>query len=167
MAWTTPDTFTAGQVLTAAEMNANVRDNTNALYDTVRLLGKLERTTNLTINAATTSEVFATDLTITTVNGAAYRCEFYCGNVVIGTGGFLEVFLTNGSGTRRGRFATVGSTATEFCMYGVHYFTATGTSTTFNVEGTSSVTNNILRAGDGTTTNTVPMFLRVFGPDLS
>lgn len=33
MAWTTPATFTTGNVLTAAQMNTNVRDNTNYLFD--------------------------------------------------------------------------------------------------------------------------------------
>lgn len=32
MAWTTPRTWVAGEVVTAAYMNANVRDNTNHLY---------------------------------------------------------------------------------------------------------------------------------------
>ena len=35
MAWTTPATFTASNVLTAAQLNANVRDNTLALYGTM------------------------------------------------------------------------------------------------------------------------------------
>ncbi len=167
MAWTTPDTFNAGNVLTAAELNKNVRDNTNALYDSVRLVGSLSRTTQLIINAGVTSEVFASDLTINTVNGVAYRCEFFCANAVTGAGGYLQLILTNGSGTGLGRMSTIGGSATEFSVYAVHYFTATAASTTFNIEGTSSVTNNILRAGDGTGTNLVPMFLRVFGPDLS
>jgi hypothetical protein len=33
MAWTAPSTWVSGAILTAAQMNVNVRDNTNALYD--------------------------------------------------------------------------------------------------------------------------------------
>lgn len=33
MAWTTPMTFTTGNVLTAANLNTDVRDNTNYLFD--------------------------------------------------------------------------------------------------------------------------------------
>lgn len=34
MAWTTPRTWTTGEVVTAAQMNSDVRDNTQHLFDT-------------------------------------------------------------------------------------------------------------------------------------
>jgi hypothetical protein len=44
MAWTTPGTATAGEVLTAAFWNANVRDNSNHLYqNTAQLIETITR----------------------------------------------------------------------------------------------------------------------------
>ena len=95
-------------------------------------------------------EIFSSDLTITTVNGVAYRVEFFCPNAVASTGGYGVIKLTNGSGTVLSRFGTFGNVALETPLYFVTYFTATGTSTTFNVlfraEGTGTLT---LRAGNG------------------
>jgi hypothetical protein len=55
VAWTTPATFTTGNVLTAAQLNTNVRDNTNYLFDQPMAL--LERTSNLSVANAVGSTV--------------------------------------------------------------------------------------------------------------
>ncbi len=41
MAWTTPKTFVAGAVLTAAELNTHMRDNLNHLFDSIDDVGTL------------------------------------------------------------------------------------------------------------------------------
>ena len=60
MAWTTPGTATAGEVLTAAFWNTQVRDNTNFLYTPP--MCKATRTTNLSIaSGAETEMTFPTE----------------------------------------------------------------------------------------------------------
>ena len=59
MAWTTPITFTTGNVLTAAQMNTNVRDNTNYLFDQPMAL--VTNSANISIpNTTVTSPNIAT-----------------------------------------------------------------------------------------------------------
>jgi len=60
MAWTTPGTAVAGDVLTAAFWNLNVRDNTQALKDNVTSLTAAipTRSTNTGSTTATTSTTF-------------------------------------------------------------------------------------------------------------
>lgn len=70
MAWTTPRTWVAGEVPTAAIMNAHVRDNLNALKDPPT---DLDQNWNTTISTTSTSFVNITgaDVTITTTGGRA------------------------------------------------------------------------------------------------
>lgn len=68
MAWTTPRTWVAGEVPTAAIMNAHVRDNLNALKDPPT---DLDQNWNTTISTTSTSFVNITgaEVTITTTGG--------------------------------------------------------------------------------------------------
>ena len=64
MAWTTPGTAVAGDVLTAARWNSDVRDNTNFLYQVPSV--QVRRTSDLTSYASNTaitwqSEAWDTD----------------------------------------------------------------------------------------------------------
>lgn len=70
MAWTTPGTATAGDVLTAAYWNVNVRDNMNALNSVVT---NVQSTTVTAITASTTSASLAdiTGLTTTITPSSA------------------------------------------------------------------------------------------------
>jgi hypothetical protein len=120
----------------------------------------------VTVTSGNSSELFS-DLTVTTVNGATYRIEFYCSNVVTAASAYAEFKLTNGSGTILSRLGTCGGTASEFVVNGVVYYTATGTSTTLNVILASGGGTTTARAGSGAGDVIAPMFLRVFGPDLS
>jgi len=70
MAWTTPRTWVAGEVPTAAIMNAHVRDNLNALKDPPQAVAE-----NYNATLSTTSTSFANitgaEVTITTTGGRA------------------------------------------------------------------------------------------------
>jgi hypothetical protein len=88
MAFTTPGTATAGEVLTAAFWNTNVRDNSNFLYSPPMV--RIVRTTNLTSYVSQAAiqyetEVFdtdsmvnlATDATKITINTAGVYWVFF------------------------------------------------------------------------------------------
>lgn len=68
MAWTTPRTWVAGEVPTAAIMNAHVRDNLNALKDPPQAVAQ---NWNTTITTTSTSFVNLTgaDVTVVTTGG--------------------------------------------------------------------------------------------------
>ena len=60
MAWTTPGTAVAGEVLTAAWLNTNVRDNTQHLYDTMGLV-LIDTETFTSSSAVTFDGVFTSE----------------------------------------------------------------------------------------------------------
>ena len=68
MAWTTPRTWVAGEVPTAAIMNAHVRDNLNALKDPPQAVAE-----NFNVALSTTSTSFVNmtgvEVTVTTAGG--------------------------------------------------------------------------------------------------
>lgn len=55
MPWTTPTTFVSGNVLTAAQMNTDVRDNTNFLYSPP--MAVVQRSTNQVIATGTVTYI--------------------------------------------------------------------------------------------------------------
>ena len=58
MAWTTPGTATAGEVLTAAFWNANVRDNSNDLRSYQNRYARFKRTAgSLTLNSTSWADI--------------------------------------------------------------------------------------------------------------
>ena len=88
-AWITPRTWTTGELITAAIMNAHIRDNLNALFSPVANIASI--TTDIT--ETSTSFVDATGLTITfTTVGDT---------VVIG---FVGTVSNSGSGATRTTF---------------------------------------------------------------
>jgi hypothetical protein len=181
MAFTTPGTAVAGEVLTAAFLNTNLRDNTNALYDSVRRIAFTQRTTSYNVNATSVAgagDVFtgggATGAALTwTADGtSAYRIEFFCPFVDTATnaGAAVSIHLTDGSGNDLGRIAIVGnadgSRNEDAAQFAVYYYTPAAGSRTINVRATRNVAGGLLACGAGGSGSTVPMFLAVFGPAL-
>src|ERR1700746_47419 len=78
MTWTAPITFVAGTALTAAQLNANVRDNTLALSDRMQVVRKV---TGVNINNTTTLANDA-ELKFTAVAGQSYVFQF---DLIVGT----------------------------------------------------------------------------------
>jgi hypothetical protein len=71
MAWTTPETAVAGEVLTAAFLNTNVRDNTADLRSYQNRFATARRTAgNLTLNSTNWADVSTSlDLTLAASSG--------------------------------------------------------------------------------------------------
>jgi hypothetical protein len=175
MAWTTPGTAVAGDVLTAAFWNSNVRDNTNAIYGAIRRLGYQERTTVYT-NSATTvasaANIFSSSITFTALGSVAYRVEFYCPLVETGNGVNAEarVHLVDGSGNDLGRISDTfqgASTQIGQSAHAVYYYTPSAGSVTLNMRGTRTVASGSLYAGTGGSGQITPMWFAVFSPDLT
>lgn len=99
MAWTTPKTWVAGNTLTAAELNEQVRDNLDFLFSKPISVSNLDEAANYTTTSTTFVDVDATDLgrTITTSGGDVL---VWCSNIYMKATARVGVFFNidvNGS----------------------------------------------------------------------
>ncbi len=175
MAWTTPATFTSGQILTAAQMNTNVRDNTNALYDTIRQLGYQTRTTAYTTTttvAPGAANIFSTSISWTALASTAYLVEFYAPSVstAANAGAFVVVALTTGTGTAiaygtQTAFGdgTRGAIAPQFVRY---FYTPGAGAASVNVRAYHGTAAGTVDAGAGGAA-LAPMYMAVYGPAIT
>jgi len=178
MAWTTPGTAVAGDVLTAAFWNSNVRDNSDALYQSTKRIAYIQRTTEYTSTAtavASATDVFSSDLSWTADGSSAYQIEFYCPFSYTGTilDNSLSVYLVTGSGTSLGVIAVTGpavvSTKRAYSPIFVKtFYTPAAGTASINVRGVSSAGSDAgLVGGTATGTERVAMYLAVYGPDIT
>jgi len=100
MAWSTPATFTTGNVLTAAQMNTNVRDNTGFLHSppgcvAARTTAQVIATGTVTTLSFNATDIYDTDsmhdpvgtpTTITFNTAGVYECFVSCQFAANGTG---------------------------------------------------------------------------------
>jgi hypothetical protein len=93
MAWTTPGTAVAGDVLTAAFWNTNVRDNSNALSR-----GIVAKTQRTTATASTTAEIDAgLSVTWTAESDRIYLIVFHGYLQKTTNAGWITVKITDAS----------------------------------------------------------------------
>src|SRR5258705_10834049 len=77
MPWSTPPTFTSGQVITATDLNTYVRDNTNYLLSRPKNAVKRDNNANYNTTSATFVDIDGTNLSITlSINGSAVLLAF-------------------------------------------------------------------------------------------
>ena len=178
MAWTTPGTATAGDVLTASFWNLNVRDNTNELYGSMRRLAYQTRTSFYSVSSTTVagaSDIFSSDLTWTADGTSAYQIEFFAvqgySPDVLDT--YISLRLVNGAGTDLGTMALVGpSQVTGRRGYApIHckiFYTPAAGSASINARAIaiSSGAGGIEAGAGGANTN-LPMWMAVYGPNLT
>jgi hypothetical protein len=170
MAWTTPGTATAGEVLTASFWNTQVRDNMLELYATTRRIGFQSRTTSFSASAASfaaASDIF-TSITFTADGTSSYRVIFYGdGADTQATGRDLFISL-NVSGTETGRtniFNGAGRTVVPITID--RWITPAAGSRTINFRAYNGGGTTSISAGDGTSTNPQPMWMALYGPALT
>ena len=100
MAWTTPGTAVAGEVLTAAYLNTNVRDNSAAIRD-AQVNVQQTVLTSVATQAVTGTATNITGLTVSITPSASTSKVLFIGDVALGNDpGFgFNVFLLARSGT--------------------------------------------------------------------
>lgn len=172
MAFTTPSTWVAGAILTASQLNVNVRDNTNALYESQKRLSAGTRTTQYDFTAltvATSTDVFAADLSWTANGSSAYRIEFFCPRLVLGGTAYAEVHLVNGAGTDLANLAVILTNGLQIPLSLAFYYTPSAGAQTINVRGVTPGGGGTctLYGGVGGVGVSAPMFLNIFGPDIT
>ena len=172
MAWTTPITFVAGAILTAAQQNVNVRDNTNALYDATRRLSRTTRTTPYEYSSSTVggaTNLFATSLSWTADGTSAYRIEFFCGRVLNGGTAYSEFHLVTNSGTDLANMSVLLTTGIQTPISLIYYYTPSAGAVTANFRGITPGGGGTctMDAGTGDAGLLVPIFMNVYGPEIT
>jgi hypothetical protein len=77
MAWTTPATWTPGQVVTASDLNTHLRDNLNFLFSRPNSVIKRDNNANYTTTSTSFVDVDGTNLKITlTITGSVVLLAF-------------------------------------------------------------------------------------------
>jgi len=173
MAYVTPGTVAAGDVATAAAWNVITNDviDVDSRITQIKRLGYVERTTQSDSSASTFAagtNLFATDITFTADGTSAYRIEFFGGPGDTQAGGRDIYLALSVSGTETGRFHIFDvSSRLGVQIACVRYLTPTAGSKTINFRHLSGGTLTTIRSGNGTGTNQFPMFMAVYGPDLT
>jgi hypothetical protein len=169
MPWTTPETFTAGQTLTAASMNA-LSENTRVLYTPARLAYVTRGsggTDNYTVSDTASpgsTDIFSSDATWTADGTSTYWVEVYFSIVEANAAGGSEVIITlvNGAGSIIYRLGVVGQANVRHPFHIRVPYTPSAGSTSINVRAYRSIANGIMYAG-----SPGPVaYLAVYGPDV-
>jgi hypothetical protein len=170
MPWTNPETFTAGQTLTAASMNV-ISGNLNALTG-ARRLGYQTRSTDYAVNQTTiaaASNVFTNNITFTADGTSVYWVEFYAPRFLpASTSTVVSINLVNSSGTGIANIGTYTG-GNQVCVYvKAPYIPAAG-STTINLRGVYTAATATLSAGSGGTGifDFGNAWMAVYGPEVT
>ena len=152
MAWTTPGTATAGEVLTAAFWNTNVRDNSNALPRGV--LGKASLATAFTTSATHTAyQDTGLTASVTYENNRILRVS--CMAQYYPSGGLqgINIRLIRTATTMSQHQITadaLNATASTAGFVECFITTASATTETFKVQISAAVSNTaVTQYGDG------------------
>lgn len=119
MAWTTPATWTAGQIVNASDLNTQIRDNENYLLNGIAR-ANLVRVggANYTTASVTMVDVDAANLILTLASVASGRIKAEATFSIFGSsagaiGGFFDLIMD--STTRSGGGGNIGS---SYCISG-------------------------------------------------
>jgi hypothetical protein len=182
MPWTTPGTAVAGDVLTAAFWNTQVRDNSQHLYDAAKRIGYTTATSNYTVNqltVANASNVFGNSISFTADGTSSYQVQFYCARAAVpaAAAAYISVVLYDVTASAMSgvlAFPQVESAAAEMSVsiFARAWITPAAGTRTLNVRAIkANVANNgTLYNGNGGTdpvSSYFPMHLAVFGPPLT
>lgn len=158
MSWTSPRTWIAGEIVTAAELNTHVRDNLNAV---VRELAYAQIVSTV-VFAATPVEVVAAP-TLSFDGSTAVMIQFYCSDFSsTSSGGAALVLYDNGASVAviSGNYSVTSLTWGAVNAF-IRKVPSAG-SHTFSIRGTSNGASNAsVVAGDGVSGHSAPAFIRV------
>jgi len=166
MPWTNPETFTAGQTLTAASMNAISGNLTASAYGNI--VGRVERTTSYAVNqtaVGSAADIFASDVTWTADGTTTYLVELFIPRNDTGSGGFTAFYLVDGGGTSIAAVGFFGgSSGVSYDSPLMRYwYTPSAGSVTINARATYGAASGIFYASTAGATQP-PAYLAVFGP---
>ncbi len=155
-AWTTPATWAASQLVTATDLNVQMRDNLGYLFARPQAVVKRDNNANYTTTSGTFVDIDSTNLKITlTISGSTVLLAFVGTFVHSGNNIFLDIDVdgarvgsAGGSGLAGASFSTPGNQTTIPLIIlvtglapGAHTFkvqwaVSAGTGTLFSGSGT-------------------------------
>ena len=173
MAWSTPATFVSGAILTAAQMNTNVRDNTNAIYDSQKRLAYQTQSspgTVATVLSGTMNKLFPTSATFTADGTSTYLVEVYVplSQSATNAGAYNVLHLTDNSGAAVGGALGFGNQADGTraglgSFYIRSLYTPSAGSKSLNVGALHAVAAGTI----GSSALTQLAYIKVYGPDMT
>lgn len=167
---TTPITATALNNIETGLVSADSR------LTQIRRLGYQTRTTVYTTTSGVApgpANLFTTSISWTADGTSAYRCEFYAPSITTATnaGAFIVVTFTTDGGTELSRITQNGfGDGTRACIqpqYAVFYYTPAAGTATLNVRAYHGTAAGTVDAGAGGASALAPMWMAVYGPDLT
>ena len=178
MALVSPTTVTVGSVLTATQWNSEVKGNLDEVYAS-RRLGFQTRTTAYTANQthaniASAGNMFSSDITFTADGTSTYWVEFYCCRVIAPniSAAWSGIYLTDGGSTTLGLMSILFNGASIGFQLSCHArvpITPSAGSFTINTRAAASTSSFTWQAdtGGSDSLDAFPMWLAVYGPDLT
>lgn len=162
MAWTTPKTYTVGEVLTSATTNTHVRDNLNALRQPINY-------TEFMSNVIVTATAEATPNDVVSSGAITYEAEpievqFYSPRLEMGAVAGSQVIINLWDATTDlGRMALPLATSASdaYPVFLTRRFTPTAASHTYKIRAWRSGSDGAIYAGAGGAGVNLPGFIRV------
>lgn len=160
MAWTDPRTWVVGELTTAANMNAHIRDNMNMLW---RELAYVEFTSSVSVTTASTegSPLDVVSSGTLTYVATPIVIEFFAPGLSVNTAssGGLGLNLWDGS-TDLGRLINTNTQSNNSVTL-QRRLTPTAASHTYKIRASAAVNTQQVIAGAGGVATFMPGFIRV------
>lgn len=168
--WTTPRTWSTGELVTASIMNTHVRDNLNALKTPAGGYNTLNLGADITTTSTSFADVDSTNLSLTFTTGGGDVLIFFLGAVSssANTSIYLDIYESVAAGrlgTDDGLYLVGANTVISFIYPAVICFRATGLSAAshnFKLQWKTGSGTATMYAGAGTANKDVhPHFFAV------
>jgi hypothetical protein len=155
MPWSDPEDWEVGQLVTAAKMNAQVRDNLRYLLNRQTVIKNINEAANYTTSSGTWGDVDSVDLSATLTPKTNYvKVGFQC--IIEQTGastGSTLLDITKDSvrvGGDDGLIGVRGGAITQPVGFTVKVPVTPGVATTFRIQWRTTNTGAVMYAGAGT-----------------
>src|SRR6266542_5785773 len=141
MAWVTPRTWVQGEVVTAAQLNEQLRDNISYLKD----IAYVEFTANVSVTGTAFVDIVSSGAI--TYAATPIVIEFYCFNITCGASGILEVDIRDGA-TDLGKLIDLNTNETIRAPFSTRTLTPTAGSHTYTISAKNGASQtSTVRAG--------------------
>jgi hypothetical protein len=143
----------------------------------IRRLGYQTRTTNYSVSGgsyASASNIFTNNITFTADGTSAYKVEFFCPDAETGSSGSsarIFIHLSNAAtntdlGILSGIRGIISGTANQ-TIYATTYYVFPAGTVTLNIRSSNQYATGTLNAGSGGAGTYLPMWVAVYGPDIT
>jgi hypothetical protein len=157
MTWTAPRTWSTGELVTAALLNEQIRDNLSYLKD----ITLVTFTSNVSVTGTAFVDIVSS--AATDYGATPIIVEFYCIRVTAGGSGSVVLSLRDGA-TDLGRFLALSTSESSNPTYAAVKITPTAGSHTYKIsaKNLTSQTSTVFAGAGGADLN-LPGYIRIRG----